>query len=145
MPSLSKGLIVACSLYLSFNGAGAQTPPKTYISYKTSEIAQHDFQVGKLKVTLRTFDTHYWGAGFVIHTENPSPDFVPFSHEDLIAVGSDGLQQNACIPFDKGMVAPVRIHIAPGAHVDISSIFNKKLKLPVKLYLGDTFLAEIKD
>ena len=145
MQSLSKGLIVACALYLSFDIAGAQALPKTSNSYKTSEISQHDFQVGKLKVILKNFDTHYWGAGFIIHAENISSDFVPFSHEDLIAVGSDGFQQNASILFDKRMVAPVKIRIAPAAHVDIPSFFIKKLKLPVKLYLGDEFLTEVKD
>lgn len=145
MNALSKRLTASCAIYLFFTTASAQSPTDTSMIFKSSELALHDFQVGKLKVTIKKFDTHHWGAGFVVHAENTSSGFIAFSHEDLMAVGPDGSQVNATILFDKTIVTPTRIRIAPSAHVDISCIFNKNLKLPIKLYLGEEFLGVIKE
>lgn len=142
-------LLAGLALTAGATPGAAQAP----VAIKASDLAGHPFTSGGLTLTITTLDNHVavgrdvrdTGTGFLIlEVANPTERFSAFSPAWLVIVSSDKRQTTPSRERRRtDRVLPTEAHVAPGATIRYEFNLTEQVRLPAKLYYGETLLAEI--
>jgi hypothetical protein len=138
---------------LALTGGAIPGAAQAPVAIKASELTGHPFTAGGLTLTITKLDNHVavardlrdTGTGFLIlEVVNPTERFTTFSPAWLVIVSNDARQTSpGFVRRRNDRVLPTEAHVAPGATIHNQFNLTEQVRLPAKLYYGETLLAEI--
>jgi hypothetical protein len=125
--------ILASSAHISV----AQTPVPQ-IDY--AALSAHPFEIHGLKIAVQKFNAQT----FQMKLTNTTASFIAFAPEDVALVDKTGNQlflNGTWSSYQRQVVTPLKVRIAPGATVSLDGVLNTLATFPVQMFFFDTLCA----
>ena len=103
-------------------------------------LSKHPFEIHGLEITVQKFNAQ----NFLVKLTNTTASFIAFAPEDMALVDKTGNQlflNGTWSSYQRQVVTPPKVRIAPGATVSLDGVLNTYATFPVKMYFFDTLCA----